>query len=284
MMRCVLLCAVVAASGCVNLQSVSRFAKVSAATADSDAAVADYVGSLERQRRMLREDQRAELDAQISTRREQQKRLFAAQQVLVEYLNVLGALAADDLPIVEAELDALRGSLSTAKFVGDGDAQLGTATADAAVAITGLLARVVTDFARQADIKKLLLAADQPFAAVIAGLREVFDRDLRAQLENEREATRKRFKAWEASAKASKDEDGAAPVARLMLEERQMEINAREARINAYVAALDTIGKGHAELVKNASKLDTDDLKKKLQGLTENVKKSFNSIKKLVTE
>lgn len=284
MMRWVLLCAVVAASGCVNLQSVSRFAKVSAATADSDAAVADYVGSLERQRRMLREDQRAELDAQLAERRQQQARLLAAQHVLADYLNVLGELAADGVPVIDPELDALRASLSTAKFVGDSDAQLGTATADAAVAITGLLARVVTDFARQADIKKLLLAADKPFAAVIAGLREVFDKDLRAQLQNERVATNKRFKAWEAAAKSAKDEDGAAPVARLLLEERQMEIDAREARINAYISALDTIGAGHAELVKNASKLDTDDLKKKMQGLTENVKKSFNSIKKLVTE
>jgi len=119
---------------------------------------------------------------------------------------------------------------------------------------------------------------------VIAGLREVFDKDLRAQLENERAATAKRFKAWEAAAKSAKDEDGAAPVARLLLEERQMEINAREARINAYISALDTIGTGHAELVKNASKLDTDDLKKKMQSLTNNVKKSFTSIKTLVTK
>ena len=52
----------VAASGCVNLQKVSRFAKVSAATADSDAMIADYVGSLERQRRLQREDARGELD------------------------------------------------------------------------------------------------------------------------------------------------------------------------------------------------------------------------------
>ncbi len=81
MMRCVLLCVFVAASGCVNLQSVSRFAKVSAATADSDAAVADYVGSLERQRRMLPEDQRAELDAQLVTRREQQTRLLVCVSV-----------------------------------------------------------------------------------------------------------------------------------------------------------------------------------------------------------
>lgn len=282
--RCLLLCALVAGSGCVNLVSVSRFAKVSAATADSDVLIADYVGSLERQRRLEREDLRPQLDAQLATREEQRQRLLAAQRVLADYLSVLGALAADEVPVVTAELDALKASLSTARLSGDGEGQLNTATVEAAVSLTALLARVATDFARQAELKQLLLAADAPFAAVVAGLREVFDRDLRAQLENEHVALRKRFKAWEASAKAAKDDDGAAPIARLLLEERELELEQKVKRLDAYLAALDAISEGHRELVKNASKLDTGDLKKKLEGLADHVKRSLVSVKTLVTQ
>jgi hypothetical protein len=270
------------ATGCANLEAVRRFAVTSAETAAYEEVVRDYVDSLRRQRLYQPEAHRAELDALTRARLEQQKRLEAVQKSLVDYLAVLGDLAADSMPGVDSEVEAIKAALEGGKFIGDGDAQVRQPTATAAAALANLLGRAITDVYRQAKLKGLILEAAPHFHAAVAGLREVLDVDLRRSLHNEAAAMEKPFRAWESAALAANDPDGAAPVARLLREERLEVLHHKEARLDAYLGVLDTIAQGHAAVVKQVDTLEIADLKQKLTGYTENLKASAASIAALV--
>jgi hypothetical protein len=262
--RRALACALVALfSGCVHLEAVRQFAKTSAATADYPQIVADYVRSPARQKRYQPDRADAELE-QLSQRRAAQKPLLeGAQRVLVEYLSALGDLAADELPNVDSQIDGIGKALEKAKFIGEGDGQVGKETATAARAIAKILTRVVIDHGRQAQLSRVIRDADPHVQTVVQGLQGIVTTDFDASLRQESEAVTKPFDAVIA---AAGDDDPAElrTVARILRDERVEQLESRRAQGVAYAAVLHKIGQGHADLVASLGKLDAEDLKERL--------------------
>lgn len=268
-------------SGCANLGAVREFAKTSAATADYKQVVSDYTNSPSRQRRYQPERMSGQLDSMVERRAGQGPLLEAAQQALVKYMTLLGDLAADKLPDVDSEIDDLSKALEKAKFVGDGDKQIGKETASAAASIAKVVARAILDGYRQSEVAKIVKQTNEPVQNVVAGLREVLDKDMRESLLNEETAIRKPFGAWVAAASSGNDPDGAPPVARILLDERLEQLHIKQANLDAYIKVLDTIANGHADLFLNVEKLDEKELITRLRGYSADLQTLYKGIRDL---
>jgi hypothetical protein len=265
-------------SGCANLQAVRDFAKTSAATADYKQIVTDYATSPDRQQRYQPQRSAPQLAAQAKRRAEQKPTLEAAQTVLVEYMTALGDLAADDLPKVDSQVEALGKALEKAKFVGDGDAAIGKETATAAGSIAKILTRAVLDHWRQRQTSRIVREANDSIQIVTAGLREIVLKDFGASLDTESETVRKYFETSMVAATSGGDKDAVPPLARILWLEHSDEINARRAKLTAYADVLAKIGEGHADLNKNVDRLRDEVLRERLRGYTKDLEALYNAI------
>lgn len=264
--------------GCADLEAVRQFAKTSAATADYQAVIADYVASPERQKRYQPERAAEFLNAQFEERKKQRVKLEAAQKVLVEYMSALGDMAADDLPNVDPQIDALGKALEDAKFVGQADALIGKETATAAGSIAKVLVRVVLDHWRQAQTVRIIRDANDHVQTVVAGLREVVLKDFGTSLDIEDEVGRKYFGAPIAAASSRHQTDTVAPLARIMQLEYADKISERRAKLNAYAAVLEKIGKGHADLDANVDHLNDTALMARLKQYAKDLQVIYKAI------
>lgn len=265
-------------AGCANLQSVRDFAKISAATADYQQIVADYAMSPDRQKRYQPARSAPQLEAQAKARAEQKPKLEAAQTILVEYMNALGDLAADDLPKVDTQIDALGKALEKAKFVGDGDAAIGKETATAAGTIAKILIRAVLDHWRQKQTSRIVTEANDSVQIVTSGLREIVLKDFSASLDTEKETVRKYFEAPIAASTASGDADAVPALARILWLEHSDQIETRRVKLTAYADVLDKIGKGHEDLAQNVNRLKDKDLKERLRGYAKDLQALYKAI------
>ena len=199
--------------GCTNLEAVRTFAKLSASVANYQQVVTDYAESPQRQLRYQPSSQ-SQVLAEIASRRvEQKKRFIAVQTVIVNYMNSLGDLAADEVATADADIDGVTAALERANFIGDSDKQIGKETATAAATIAKKLSHAVLNEWRKSKIKDLIRENDGAFRNVIAGFTEVLDKDLRRSLQTEAIAVEKPFHAWESAAKTGGDTQGAPRIA-----------------------------------------------------------------------
>lgn len=266
------------ASGCANLDAVRDFAKTSAATADYRQIVADYAMSPERQKRYQPARFAPQLDAQAKARAEQKPKLEAAQTILVEYMTALGDLAADDLPNVDTQVDALGKALEKAKFVGDGDAAISKETGTAAATIANILTRAVLDHWRQKATSRIVREANDSVQTVTAGLREIVLKDFSASLDTEKETVRKYFEAPIAAATAGGDTDAVPPLARILWLEHSDQVETRRAKLMAYAEVLEKIGKGHEDLNKNVDRIQDKALKERLRAYAKDLQALYKAI------
>lgn len=264
-----------------NLAAVREFAKTSAATAHYEQVVSDYVNSPVRQRRYQPANQAANLDALVASRAEQGPILEATQQVLVAYMSTLGDLAADQLPNVDSEIDSLSNALEKAKFIGEGDKQVGRETATAAASIAKVLIRVSMDGYRRRHVSRIVKETNPALQNTIAGLKDILEHDMRASLTNEALAIKSPFRSWIAAAESLGDPDGAPPVARILLDERLAVVNAKEAVLDDYIKVLDLIAQGHEDLTTNIDRISKNDLKVRLKGYSKDLQTLYKSFKKL---
>lgn len=264
-----------------NLAAVREFAKTSAATAHYEQVVSDYVNSPVRQKRYQPTSSTDQLDALVARRAEQGPILEATQQILVTYMSTLGDLAADQLPNVDSEIDSLSSALEKAKFIGDGDKQIGKETASAAASIAKVLIRASLDGWRRREVARIVKETNPALQNTIAGLKEILDQDMRDSLTNEALAVKSPFRAWIAAAESKGDPDGAPPVARILMDERLATVNAKEAVLDDYIKVLDTIAKGHDDLTNNIDSMSKSDLKDRLKGYSKDLQTLYKSFKKL---
>lgn len=264
-----------------NLNAVREFTKTSAATAHYEQVVADYVNSPVRQKRYQPKSSTDQLDALVARRAEQGPILQATQQVLVTYMSTLGDLAADQLPNVDSEIDSLSSALEKAKFIGDGDKQIGRETATAAASIAKVLIRASLDGYRRREVARIVKETNPALQSTIAGLKEILEQDMRDSLTNEGLAVKSPFRAWIAAAESKGDPDGAPPVARILMDERLAVVNAKEAVLDDYIKVLVTIAKGHEDLTNNIDAISKNDLKERLKAYSKDLQTLYKSFKKL---
>jgi hypothetical protein len=267
--------------GCVNLEAVRDFAKTSAATADYQQVVSDYVESPLRRVRYAAPGAADDLKKTAARRKEQRPRLEAAQGVLVKYMAALGDAAADELPRVDSEIDGFLKALEGAKFVGDADAAIGKETASAAATVAKVLTRVVLDSWRRREVAEVVQETDGNIQVVVAGLQEIIENDFVQSLKSEEADVRFPFEAWLAATKSFKDPAGTPPPMQILLEERLDLIAKKRQNAESYAEVLGKIGKGHAELADKTIKLDDAELKARLKQYASDLQTLYRSIKTL---
>ncbi|MEI6757671.1 MAG: hypothetical protein FDX18_10415 [Chlorobium sp.] len=268
-------------SSCANLEAVGDFARMSATTADYQSVVNDYIDSPKRQKSYESERSAAQIDQIIELRNQQKPQLEGVQSVLVEYMSALGALADGKLPNVDDQINAISSSLEKGGYVNDTKG-IKKETASAAASIANILVRATLDHWRQRQLEEIIKECDPHVQSVIAGLKELLDRDLRASLDNEELALSKPFRAWNASAISRNDPDGAGRVALIFMNERREELKLKRARLDAYIKVLDTIGKGHADLSANVDHITGKSLTDRLKGYGKDLLVIQSAIRKLV--
>ena len=128
-------------TGCVDLAAVRSFAKTSGATADYKQVPIDYATSAVRFENFKSDDAKFSTVIPVD-RAGDYKRFEQAQTVLVYYMNVLGDLAADELPSVDTQMSALISELKKSEFIAKADksANNKTLTAAGTIATSGLSA------------------------------------------------------------------------------------------------------------------------------------------------
>lgn len=270
-------------SGCTNLDAVGKFARISSDSAAYQQVINEYASSPERTQWYESERQASHLEQLIKLRSQQKLQFERVQTVLVEYMSALGELADGRLSCVDDRINAISSALLSSGFIGDTASGSGKRTVSAAASIAGILVRSTLDHWRQRQVVKIIRESDVHVQAVIAGLKELLDRDLRASLQNEEIALSKPFQAWQASAKSHNDGDGAARIAGILLHERRSNVQAGYGRLDAYIRILDTIGKGHADLNANVDRIDSKQLIVRLQGYSRELvtlQKSISALSK----
>jgi len=260
-------------TGCANLEAVRKFAKVSAGTDEFHDIVGDYASSTLRMIPYEPENQEATLRDQAKKREAQVKLLEDAQAVLAAYMSVLGDLAADDFPTVDDDVDALTKALGDSGILDDKTNK----TIGAAGEIGKIVSRVVFEQWRQRKLVEVIREADPQVQALTAGLREILDTDLRAALKNERTAV---DDLYHGVPDDHSDGDGQQArlaamsyrMARLLRLQGDVDLDARIAKIDDYVAVLDAIAKGHADLAKNVDHLSAIDVVTRLNGYVRDIR------------
>jgi hypothetical protein len=269
--------------GCTNLDAVRSFAKLSASVANYQQVVSDYAESPIRQLRYQPEIQGPRL-AEIANRRAAQKKQFiAVQTVIVDYMNALGDLAADEVANMDANIGDLTTALENAKFLGDSDEQIGKETVTAAGTIAKKLSYAVLNEWRKSKIKDLIRENDGAFRNVIAGFTEILDKDIRGSLKTETIAVQNPFKSWKSAAKAGGDTEGAAKIADILMEERVATLKDKEAQLDAYISSLRNVSDGHHMLFQSLDKLDKGVLVAEIKNYTKDIQTLKTAIIQLTT-
>ncbi|MBC6991583.1 hypothetical protein [Hymenobacter sp. BT491] len=266
---------------CANLEAVREFAKTSAATADYQQIVTDYVGSPARQKLYQPARFASTLDEITRARTAQQARLEGAQTVLVQYMSALGDLAADDLPVVDAELEGLSGALTDAKFIGEGDRAISTETATAAGTIAKVLLRAAADHWRQRQIRTIVEQTDASLQTVVKGLQTIVLKDFSLSLDQDSVAVEKYFGKIKAAAGTLSDPDAVQPLARVVEVDHMARIRARRVKLQTYAQVLDQIGKGHAELRRNVGQLKGKALSQRMKLYAQDLRKLYKAFAEL---
>lgn len=256
--------------GCANLSAVREFAKAAGATAGVSEVVSDYSATLERQNFYRPSNVPAIPQELFDRRKAATERLQAAQAVLVEYMKAIEALAANDLPIYNKQLDKLGAALGKVNVLGEKDVKPYTASVN-------LVTRIFTDTYRQQKLRKLIPASNMAVTNACAILSEQISVDYLESLSTE-ESRVKSFFA-QVAAGASNNE-GVLRLGTLHLREKNAAIEERREKAKAAVASYAKIASGHDFLAKNVGKLDFKEVKQ--QALQ--YKDDLESVYKALTE
>lgn len=157
------------------------------------------------------------------------------------YMDVMGELASDELPSVEAQVGSLRSALNALP-----NTPITPERVDAIGTLVALLSKPL-DAYRHVQVRELIAAADPPLQKILAGLEQ-----LGAIYRADAVAERKAVKDWIAFHMAASP--GAKPAAADFLARRYLldvdrKYDEVEAGIDAYIKALRVIAAKHESLV-----------------------------------
>jgi len=143
--------------GCMDLKAIQGFANISAESAEYTTLVDNYLDFPNRQKRYQPENQHARLDAMAQDRMTRKTKLLLRHEIIEEYMEALGELAADGIVDQTKELSQLTTALQT---------QAGTSPkeTDAFEKIAGVLTKVVRDGWRKRQLQELIKPSNGSWA------------------------------------------------------------------------------------------------------------------------
>lgn len=265
-----LLVVLVLTQGCANLGAIREFASISAESGQYTKLVTDYVESPIRQKRYQPPSEQKSLDRMAANRATERDRLLLRQALIVEYMDALGRLAADEAVTYDKELDNLGNAVKGNKLASAKEA-------DAFSAIAKVLVKGVADRWRQKQLKELITTSNGPFQVVVESLRVAVESGFGGDLLNEKTAIRKYY---DTRIRKSSDEAGIAA-----LEEwrdlRLVEIDAREEAIKSYTQILRKIARGHQQLYEGRDDLSKERLLQEMSRNAKELRAMFATIRNL---
>ena len=258
-------------AGCADLMAIREFASTSTEAAQYRKIVVDYIEMPSRvAARYVPAEQRARWDELGQRRKALEPRLFTFQQVVAQYMDSLGQLAADELVAYDKELEGLSAAVKDAKFL-QGD------EADAVNALVKLVLNAAADAWRRRQLHRLIEHSNAPFQLVVGALRRSVADGFAGSLQDEVEAMRKHY---EGLVRDSKDPAGIAAL-REWETLRRGDITDREAAVRNYMTVLDRIAAGHDALYRSRGDLSNKQLLADMHRYASEIKAAFAAVRAL---
>jgi hypothetical protein len=259
-----------ATSGCANLAAIRQFAATSSDAAQYSRLVSAYVDAPARQKRYEPAAAAADLDRRTAERRDQQERLLLRHKLIEEYMETLGALAADELTTYDKDVDALGAAVRNAKFADQNEAK-------AFASVSKLLVTAATDRWRQRKLVSLIEEANAPFQTVMGALVTIVETGFATDVSIERVALQKHYGTLQ---RESRDPAGLAALAEWQ-QLREAQLDDHDTAIRNYVVVLKTIAAGHQKLYDARHELSRAEVQTEIGRYTKRLKEAFNAIKNL---
>lgn len=260
---------VVVMTGCApDLRAIREFATVSAESARYQELVDDYVGFPGRKKLYQATALHQQLEADQKAREAQRNLLLLRLGIVREYMDALGALAADDLVVFDKQVEGLTQNISAIPGVSKDEVETYSGLGKA-------LSKAVTKHWRQKELRDLVGESHDVFDSAIRMLKKFVHIGPMADADEERLVANRYYE----DAIRSSNDSGA----KIALEEwhryRLAEIERRSKSATDYVAVLETIKRGHQRLYDERNQLDTKALAVEIREIAKQVKNLYLNVK-----
>lgn len=299
-------------SGCVDLSAIRKFAEISTEAGQQFPQLAkDLNGSCMRRYyyQKIREEQfrpermpditnpdptspaMSEARERCGKFTEQEKRLIEANAVMVNYLQAMAALAADDLTSFDQSLNGLGNSFTAANVFNEAEVK-------AVKNLAGLLLTAFTDGYRRKKLKTTIENHNEDVKTLAAALQRIAAQNYILELKNEQGQLRsyyidsirdyadymKRVAAKDGSENKEDSVQNPLPVIQVkrQWDEEELDLRNKITAAESYGKIMQNISEGHQKLFDNRNKLNSKEtvqiaLKygKAIQPLVQDFRKAF---------
>lgn len=245
--------AAIGVAACTDLGAVRDFAQVSAETGSYRAIVDSWEAHPTRMAR-YRPQSAALFAAQRAEREAQRDGLLALQEALTTYMASLGRLAADE---------AVTFRTATLAQAATKAGVFGANATGAVTALSDLLLRAGASAWRQREVAQVIGAANAPLQEIVAAARTFVREGVAAQDEAERAA----IAFFYGSLERGSGDRAARQAVREWRELRDREVSQQAAAREAYLKALEAIGRGHQVLHDHRDRLSVEETTRQVRAV-----------------
>ncbi len=256
--------------GCVDLKAIQDFAKISAESADYTSLVDNYLDFPNRQKRYQPEDRHAQLDTMARERMTRKTELLLRHEIIEEYMEALGGLAADDIVDKSKEIGQLTTTLET---------QVGTSPAETQAfgKITEILTKAVSDGWRKRQLQKLIAQSNDPLQIILKSLKQIVSNGFIGDDQNEQRAIQAYYRTKIAE---STDPAGIAALKEWQ-ELRTTNLADHTNSLQTYATLIGEISQGHQKLYDERKDLAKAQLVEQIKQSAKDLKDLLKIIKKI---
>ena len=232
-------------TGCADLKAIQDFASISAESAEYTQLVDNYLTFPDRQKRYQASNRHQQLDQMARARAEQKKALLLRHEMIEEYMEALGRLAADEIVDHTEEISKL--SQAVQEGVGTGPEET-----KAFGKMASLLTKVASNKWRQGKLQTLIEESNAPLQVVLGTLQKIVNEGFRGDGQTEQAALRNYYTTI---IMESNDPAGKAALKEWQ-ELRIAQSSERMEGIQTYSQLLQEISKGHQQLYDQRNDLN----------------------------
>lgn len=256
--------------GCVDLKAIQDFANISAESAEYTALVDNYLDFPNRQKRYQPADRHARLDSMAQERMTRKTELLLRHEIIEEYMEALGELAADGIVDKSKELGQLTTTL---------ESEVGTSPAETKAfgKIAGILTKAVSDGWRKRQLQKLIEQSNDPLQIILKSLQQIVSSGFAGDNQNEQLAMQSYYRQ-----KIADSTDPAGIAALMEWQELRMASLADHTQtLQTYVSVIGEISEGHQKLYDERKDLAKAQLVKQIKESVKELKDLLKTIKKI---
>jgi len=254
-------CIVMFAASCTNnLTAVREWSKTSLEATQYNELVDTYADT---PARLKRYHNSGLWDVQIAMRMKQAEALKQILSVVTDYMGALTTLSADGTVAYSKDVNTLTDRIR----------KLDTGISGNTLGAVGSLGNTLLKAYQSKQVANIVGEANDPLQAILKGeLREIINRDFRADLETEKVYIGSYYDHLLNKGHTSE----AAKVALMEWKEMRLEQNARRMQaVAAYLKVLDKVSEGHQKLYENRKQLDKKTLIKDLFSLANELRQQI---------